>query len=49
MNGLFKALVEFGPDLWKATLDTLLMVSATMASAFIREVEICALDRKSVV
>ncbi len=33
MNDLFKALVEFGPDLWKATLDTLLMVSATMASA----------------
>ena len=33
MNALFKALVEFGPDLWKATLDTLLMVSATMVSA----------------
>ena len=33
MSGLFKALVEFGPDLWKATLDTLLMVSATMTSA----------------
>ncbi len=35
MNNLFKALVEFGPDLWKATLDTLLMVSATMASALV--------------
>ena len=33
MSGLFKTLVEFGPDLWKATLDTLLMVSATMTSA----------------
>ena len=35
MTDLFKALVEFGPDLWKATLDTLLMVSVTMASAAI--------------
>lgn len=33
MTALLKALVEFGPDLWKATLDTLLMVSATMVSA----------------
>ena len=33
MSGLFKTLVDFGPDLWKATLDTLLMVSATMTSA----------------
>jgi D-methionine transport system permease protein len=33
MTDLFKALVEFGPDLWKATLDTLLMVGATMVSA----------------
>ena len=35
MTYLFTALVDFGPDLWKATLDTLLMVSATMASAFL--------------
>ena len=35
MMSLFKALVEFGPDLWKATLDTLLMVSATMVSALL--------------
>ncbi|MCY7308825.1 MAG: ABC transporter permease [Rhodoferax sp.] len=33
MNNLFDALVQFGPDLVKATLDTLLMVSATMVSA----------------
>ncbi len=35
MNTLFDALVQFGPDLWKATLDTLLMVGATMASALV--------------
>lgn len=33
MNNLFRALVEFGPDLWKATLDTLIMVSVTMVAA----------------
>ena len=33
MNDLFKTLVDFGPDLLKATLDTLLMVSVTMLSA----------------
>jgi D-methionine transport system permease protein len=35
MNNLFEALVQFGPDLWKATLDTLLMVVATMVSALL--------------
>lgn len=35
MNELFTALGEFGPDLWKATTDTLLMVGATMMSAVI--------------
>ncbi len=35
MNNLFDALVQFGPDLWKATLDTLLMVTATMVSALL--------------
>ena len=33
MNDLFKALIQFGPDLWKATTDTFLMVGATMVSA----------------
>jgi D-methionine transport system permease protein len=35
MTELFDALIEFGPDLWKATLDTLLMVGATMVSALL--------------
>ena len=35
MNELFAALVQFGPDLWKATTDTLLMVSVTMLSAVV--------------
>ncbi len=35
MSDLFKALSEFGPDLLKATLDTLLMVGATMISALV--------------
>jgi len=35
VNDLFKALVDFGPDLWKATTDTFLMVGATMVSALI--------------
>ena len=33
MSALFNALIEFGPDLWKATLDTLIMVSVTMLAA----------------
>ena len=33
MNELLKAFVEFGPDLWKATTDTFLMVGVTMLSA----------------
>ena len=33
MNELLRSFVEFGPDLWKATLDTFIMVGATMASA----------------
>jgi D-methionine transport system permease protein len=33
MNDLMRALVEFGPDLWKATTDTLLMVGVTMVCA----------------
>jgi len=35
MEQLFKTLVEFGPDLWKATLDTFIMVGATMGSAIV--------------
>ena len=35
MNELLKALVEFGPDLWKATTDTFLMVGVTMLSAVV--------------
>ena len=35
MNELLGALIESGPDLWKATLDTLLMVGATMAAALV--------------
>ena len=35
MNELFTKLVEFGPDLWKATLDTLLMVGVTMITALL--------------
>ena len=35
MTALFSALVEFGPNLWKATLDTLLMVGVTMVSALV--------------
>lgn len=33
MNTLMNALVEFGPDLWKATTDTFLMVGVTMLAA----------------
>jgi D-methionine transport system permease protein len=33
MNDLMKTLVEFGPDLWKATTDTFLMVGVTMLAA----------------
>ena len=35
MTALLAALIDFGPDLWKATLDTLLMVCATMLSAMV--------------
>ena len=35
MNALFDTLVQFGPDLWKATLDTFLMVGVTMLSAVV--------------
>ena len=35
MTDLMNALVQFGPDLWKATTDTFLMVGATMLSAVI--------------
>ena len=35
MNALFGAFVEAGPDLWKATVETLIMVGATMASAIV--------------
>ncbi len=35
MNGLMQALVEFRPDLIKATLDTFMMVGATMVSAIV--------------
>jgi D-methionine transport system permease protein len=35
VNELLGALIESGPDLWKATLDTLLMVGATMAAALV--------------
>ena len=35
MNDLMKTLVEFGPDLWKATTDTFLMVGVTMLAAVI--------------
>lgn len=35
MSGLISALSEFGPDLLKATVDTLIMVGATMLSAVI--------------
>ncbi len=33
MNDLLRAWVEFGPDLWKATSDTFLMVGVTLISA----------------
>ena len=33
VNALLNALVEFGPDLWKATTDTFLMVGVTMLAA----------------
>lgn len=33
MSGLWDALIQFGPDLWKATLDTFLMVGVTMLAA----------------
>lgn len=33
MENFFKVFIESGPDLWKATLDTLIMVSATLVSA----------------
>jgi len=35
MNDLMRALVEFGPDLWKATTDTFLMVGVTMLAAVV--------------
>lgn len=35
MNALFNTLIEMGPDLWKATLDTLIMVAATMVAAIL--------------
>ena len=35
MNDLLKALVDFGPDLWKATTDTFLMVGVTMVAAVV--------------
>lgn len=35
MNALTESLLQFGPDLWKATLDTFLMVGVTMLSAII--------------
>ena len=30
MSDLYSALVQYGPDLWKATVDTLIMVAVTM-------------------
>lgn len=35
MNDLYDSLIQFGPDLWKATTDTFLMVGVTMASAIV--------------
>jgi D-methionine transport system permease protein len=35
MDELLRSFVEFGPDLWKATLDTFIMVGATMTSALL--------------
>lgn len=35
MNDLVRAFVEFGPDLWKATTDTFLMVGVTMVAAVV--------------
>lgn len=35
MNDLLKALVDFGPDLWKAMTDTFLMVGVTMVAAVV--------------
>lgn len=35
MNALWQALVDFGPELWKATLDTLVMVGVTMGVAIV--------------
>lgn len=35
MNALAGTLVAFGPELWKATLDTLLMVGVTMLAALL--------------
>ena len=35
MTDLMNALVQFGPDLWKATTDTFLMVGVTMLSAVV--------------
>ena len=32
---LFDALVQFGPDLWKATTDTFLMVGVTLIAAVV--------------
>lgn len=32
---LFDALVQFGPDLWKATTDTFLMVGVTLMAAVV--------------
>ena len=35
MNDLYDSLIQFGPDLWKATTDTFLMVGVTMLSAIL--------------
>jgi D-methionine transport system permease protein len=35
MSSLLQSLTEFGPDLWKATTDTFMMVGVTMASAVV--------------
>jgi D-methionine transport system permease protein len=35
MSELMRAFVEFGPDLWKATTDTFLMVGVTMLAAVV--------------
>lgn len=35
MNAMWQALLDFGPELWTATLDTLIMVSVTMVVAIV--------------